>query len=608
MTLHRRGHRTTQRMMPLQASTQHPTTPWKKKASSFDSQYQTDQKQRQQQKWNASNNTDTLTEFATLAAEATQKERHGTVESMKSPLSVVADNIRQLNIKRHEKIETEYDKMAEGIQDGVLCPGVIFYHESTSMDEILPDDQTDVYVTSHETWEDQAKHRHNSFGNSEERDTIEELRESQVVMQEQAEQNYGDKSKELEKFYNILKIADRNNNNSVEETTCDNKTDVVEGTHSRPPRVAQVSFIPDANTSTSSSIPPPPSPAVTPAALAKAAASSEHENEDWEDTDTGGYGQDYSIRPSSARDSKLVESLSQFELQSFRSSTQSMSNPTSVNMSRNYLTSMCDANMLSMRGSSAHLYTVTIWMWNQMESIPKLLDKDSVYAGKHSSVRLNKRLLPGQWVWRTYQQRLDKFRRLQKEIYEDKHYSTLEITVMFFSWVERKLSHGQNHVTEWTNPKILRRFLTVFLFLLLVLDVMLFGVFGVIYFCIYDKTGCDDHTGFVVMLLVWPFALLMAPLSGIKCVILTPLGQVARRYRCWSSYVNITSIAMVSIYWQFFADTPRYYLYFVVSLLLSRFCQHFLIDIYIETQEDKRASRGWDGLFTSVTHSEYDFH
>jgi hypothetical protein len=199
-------------------------------------------------------------------------------------------------------------------------------------------------------------------------------------------------------------------------------------------------------------------------------------------------------------------------------------------------------------------------------------------------------------------------RRVYKVTFQEGSYAYVEIMVMFLSWVERKWSHGQNRVTEWKNPRILRRLLTIFLFLLVVLDVMLFGTFGVIYFCIYDKTGCDDQSGFIIMLLVWPFAVLMSPLCGLKCVILTPLGQLARRYRCWSSYVNITTIAMGAIYWKFFEDTPRYYVYMVTSLVLSRLGQHVLIDVYIETQEDKRSSRGWDGLFTSVTHSEHDFH
>jgi hypothetical protein len=140
------------------------------------------------------------------------------------------------------------------------------------------------------------------------------------------------------------------------------------------------------------------------------------------------------------------------------------------------------------------------------------------------------------------------------------------------------------------------------------LDLGLFTGFGVIYFCVYDNTGCNDHTGLIVMFCVWPLAVFMAPLSGIRSVILTPLGHLARRYRCWSSYVNITVIAMLCIYFQFYENTASYVVYAAIILVLSRACQHLLIDIYIETQEDKRSSRGWDGFFTSITHSEFDFH
>lgn len=496
-----------------------------------------------------------LTEFSTLSAQMARKEIIETAD--KDNLTAVAENIRHLSSKHHEYIETDYEKMVEAIQEGSLCPGVIFYHESTPIDDILPDNQSAVYVTSHQTTENQSP----GFRNSDEGDDVGDLRASLIEIKEKAQQNYGDKSKELERFYNILKVADQNNSGIVKsEDSVDNKNDSDDN---------------NSQSTVTSSV----------------------------DRDAGGEDGRYLSRPVTTRlETGRVESLSQFELQSFQPSTSSTSS------SNNTRLSVSENNMISLKGSTAYIYAVTIWMWHHLEAMPKLLDKQRASIVKPSTVKLPYRLLPGQWVWKTYKQRVVKFRRLYEAIWIEKNYNSMEIAIMFLSWVSRKVSHGQNRVTEWTNPRILRRFLTFFLFLLVVLDVMLFGAFSVIFFCIYDKTGCDNQTGFYVLLLFWPFALIMAPLCGIKCVILTPLGQLARRYRCWSSYVNITTVGLVSIYLNFFEDTPRYYLFMVVAVVISRFCQHFLIDIYIETQENKRASRGWDGLFTCVTHSEYDFH
>jgi hypothetical protein len=553
--------------------------PLRKQAGSFDSDFQSDDNSNLPNKSH-----DMLTEFSTLSAQMAQRARsESNQDTDRNNLATVAENIKHLSSKNHDYIETDYEKMAEAIQDGLLCPGVLFYHESTDIDDILPDDPSALYVTSHNLLRDHnnmmtmhPSMSRNSSGETGDEDISEGLRRSEVDMQEQAQQNYGEKAKELEKFYNILKVADKNNSTSINSQG--NETEVDE----------------EKSTSLNNIIKPAASMPKSKSATSLYSSGGEE------------------------------ELLSHVELQSFNA----MSPPCSgggggggANSSSGGggggggggangskpppPTSVLDSNTAAIKGSSAYVYAVSVWMWHNVENIPQMLNKKSE---RPSTVKPSGRLLPNQWVERTYNQCVNKFRHLYQAICEEGRYSYLEVIVMLMAWLSRTLSHGQNRVTEWSNPKILRRFLTVFLFLLLVLDVMLFAGFGVIYYCIYDKTGCDDHTGLLIMFFIWPFALFMAPLSGIRCVILTPLGQLARRYRCWSCYVNITTVAMVAIYLQFEDDSPVYYMYLVLTLVLSRVCQHVLIDVYIETQEDKRNSRGWDGLFTSVTHSEYDFH
>lgn len=509
---------------------------------------------------------ETLAEFSVLSAELSRHDKKNTPTERKVSRFTMAPGISKRNNGSIKNVpsysEVDYEKMAEAIQNGVMCPGVVFYHESTPLDDILPQIPDARFPSNIPSLEQ---------SNSKSTDASSEdnvMRESAVQLQQKAVDNYGDKAKELEKFYNILKVADKRLDSKSEEV-------------SPHEFVKEVKFEED---NKNYSISP------------------YHQS----NTDSTDYSRDSDLsdpRPTSSLrpQSQLVESLSQFELTSFSVA------PEDFRSRRGSVTNSLDSSIIQMNGSSAFMNPVTIWFWNHLENMPKVLNRD-VASSKPATVTLPERILPREWIWNTFQQRKIKLHNICEEVFISQRYSFLEAVIMFLCWCERKLSHGHNKVTDWNNVKIVRRFLTVFLFLLIVLDVMLFGAFGVIFFCIYDKTGCDDQSGLVVMIMVWPFALFMAPLYGLRCVILTPLGRLARQYRCWSNYVNITALAIIAVYWQFYDNTPRYYLYLVLTMVLSRVCQYFLIDVYIETQEDKRNSRGWDGLFTSVTHSEYDFH
>ena len=511
------------------------------------------------------NSLDILTDLSTLSSGVINKERSETVDDETSDdgtVSCPGNDFVEKNVNLEESFVNNFNKMVEGIQDGLLCPGVVFYHESTLLDDILPDNPNALYVTRHHVLE-YLKGQNSEDGEYDDDND----RSSEIAMKEQARENYGERAKELEKFYNIVKVADQTRSGSGAFDEHVEKQNLHLAQSQKTSIEARKIMVKESAYSTTDS--------------------------------------DYhSSRPSSSRtETQHIESLSQFELRDL-STTDASVRQGSQSV---HIISTSDGSLVRMQGSSAYIYAVAIWFWYSVSNSPKALDKSSSVNSKRLTLNLTQRLLPGVGVWRSFSHHVDKLRRTYTNI-QMRGSGFLEVVVMFMSWIERVISHGQNKPTGWKKQHIWRPLLNSLLLFLVVLDVVMFASIGVIYFCIYDKTGCNDHSGLIVILLIWPFAIFMAPLSGLHSVILTPSGRTARRYKCWSSYVNITTVAIVGIYLQYYNSTPDYYLYAVTVLVLSRLCQHFSVDALIQMYESQRSSRGWDGLLTSVSHHEYDFH
>ena len=152
-------------------------------------------------------------------------------------------------------------------------------------------------------------------------------------------------------------------------------------------------------------------------------------------------------------------------------------------------------------------------------------------------------------------------------------------------------------------PKYLHKVFELVLFLLCLVDLALSIIVLVSAFCAsHDATSCSDHTSMILIILVWPGALTIAPIMGLIMVILGPSGTLARMYALWSRIAFINS-AMVILslvyYYDYYSNIANSY-YPMLLLPSSRVFQCLVVDLYIAHIEKLRYTRGWDGLHTSL--------
>ncbi len=152
-------------------------------------------------------------------------------------------------------------------------------------------------------------------------------------------------------------------------------------------------------------------------------------------------------------------------------------------------------------------------------------------------------------------------------------------------------------------PKYLHKVFEPVLFLLCLVDLALSIIVLVSAFCAsHDATSCSDHTSMILIILVWPGALTIAPIMGLIMVILGPSGTLARLYAMWSRIAFINS-AMVILslvyYYDYYSNIANSY-YPMLLLPSSRVFQCLVVDLYIAHIEKLRYTRGWDGLHTSL--------
>jgi hypothetical protein len=142
-------------------------------------------------------------------------------------------------------------------------------------------------------------------------------------------------------------------------------------------------------------------------------------------------------------------------------------------------------------------------------------------------------------------------------------------------------------------------------FLIVVLSILDFGLLIDIatqFFCIWD-TSCNTpvtHTAIILMLAVWPGAVVLSPLTGVICVLLGPSSRLSRIHASWSRLAILSDIIILFVYIYKKDNAPSYFGYIIGCLLGSRLIQTFAVDVYTAHIDQIRWTRGWDGLVTSL--------
>ena len=152
-------------------------------------------------------------------------------------------------------------------------------------------------------------------------------------------------------------------------------------------------------------------------------------------------------------------------------------------------------------------------------------------------------------------------------------------------------------------PAYVRKILELLIFTMCIVDIALSIIVLTSAYCASsDATACTDHTSMILMVAVWPGALLIAPVMGLTTVVLGPSGTLARIYALWSRIAGINSAMVVwsmVYYFDYYYNVPGS-IYFMLLLPGSRVFQCLFVDLYIAHIERLRYTRGWDGLHTSL--------
>ena len=242
--------------------------------------------------------------------------------------------------------------------------------------------------------------------------------------------------------------------------------------------------------------------------------------------------------------------------------------------------------------------TIQVWSWSCASSKPMLMTR-SVFSNCNSVSDL-KIMYPT--AVEVVGEVLGNFFRCET-IRGKRKYTLWEHVVKFTAMINRILSHGKNNLPR---SKLFSHVMTTLLLLFIFIDIGCTCYLSLTYYCVWgNRTQCDNHAGLILMQFVWPGALIMAPLMGLRVLILNSTGTVARQYVCWSRLACINAIMMVVIYllWPDNADTSLN-VPMLVAYAGSRLFQSHYFDSLLATSENKRTSRGWNGLHTSIANFE----
>lgn len=267
--------------------------------------------------------------------------------------------------------------------------------------------------------------------------------------------------------------------------------------------------------------------------------------------------------------------------------------------------------------SSGHLSHVNIWYWNMATTSPmqlKISEERQPQKEELLSVTPTHSLTPLptglRSLWLSRQDFLDTlyytpfFRQFEEEeaygIYLIERLEGFVITAI------RSLSQSRNS-QPYTSP-IYRKIAAFVLFSLIVVDIAFSCVISINFWCIWDNyTLCEDHTGFILAVVVWPGALVLTPVVGLFAVAVNPTGIFGRHYVSWSRLAAFSLVTLFTIYFYWYKHSPYSTLYYLLGLAASRFLQLLIADAFIASHESVRTSRGWGGLFTNILNDEYSF-
>jgi hypothetical protein len=173
----------------------------------------------------------------------------------------------------------------------------------------------------------------------------------------------------------------------------------------------------------------------------------------------------------------------------------------------------------------------------------------------------------------------------------------------FFLYYFTRFMCGYN--TAPYGPKWFRKIFEFVVFILCLSDLCLWMIMLVNTYCASDNTtACTDHHALILVICVWPFAFVVAPLMGMTAVLLGPSGSLARSYGLWSRLAAINNSLMIFFtikYYDYYSNLngPGSW-YLIVAVSASRVFQCTFVDLYIAHIERLRYTRGWDGLNTSL--------
>ena len=197
--------------------------------------------------------------------------------------------------------------------------------------------------------------------------------------------------------------------------------------------------------------------------------------------------------------------------------------------------------------------------------------------------------------------------RAEKSLSTRKKRKFLAVDLPFIYLVEFFLSHI-NWLAFGSNiypfgPHYTWKILAMILIVLCFADLVTMTMSLITVTCLSpNATACNNHDQLLIIILVWPLAIMWAPLSGLIAIMLGPSASLARQYCMFSHLagINNTILFITFVNNLPFFSAQVFGIYPVIFLSGSRLFQCMFIDLYISHIERLRYTRGWDGLNTSL--------
>ena len=470
----------------------------------------------------------------------------------------------------------KFSDVCDAVASGLRLPGIVIFHESTPLAHVIENELIDVVMEP--TW---AKKESRDEGDPDGNSLV------SIELADNARQAYGERADELAKFYKIVRTADKTVENHVGVDS-----DITSAV-------------------TDKSVGPPVDKPV-----GDSMTSEFYHSDDDNSSDDNHSGEDTHPSPLTGRSSRprcvsfspedgalsveMVASSTTNALEDIKESRTDVCHPLSGEHTRG----KGDEDHAM---SSGHLYPVAVWKWGEGNKAIRLTLNEETKESEPSRLftvfymviaRLGLRELA-----RDMKGRRPVFIGMDEKTAQRAYVS--EVIITSVALASRLFCNGRNQKPMSTT---FRRIVGLVLCLFNVADIALSCFISINLWCIWgDSTECDNQSGFILSMLIWPGALVLAPLYGLYAVILTPNGRFARQYSCWSRLAFFSLITLYSVYLSFVRHAPLEVLWYLLALTASRVMQIVLVDLFIACHENRRVNRGWDGLFTNIVRDEFYF-